>query len=212
MDGAIGSVEDTVDMYVPEFMGSEYGKTPLRDLLHMSSGVAFGENEDNDRDLNRLWLDLKGGYVSKYKQQAKGTINGILQFNRRIAAPGTKFYYASIEPDILGVVLRRTTGKNLSEYLQENIWSCIGTEADASWLLDAQGFEVAHGFFNAVLRDYARLARLLAHDGAWGAKQIIPAQWMIDATTLRGSDSYLAPGKANATFGYGHLVWLLPMG
>jgi hypothetical protein len=37
----------------------------------------------------------------------------------------------------------------------------IGAEADASWLVDAQGFEVAHGFFNAVLRDYARLGRLL---------------------------------------------------
>ena len=34
-DGAIGSVEDTADMHVPEFKGSEYGKTPLRDLLHL---------------------------------------------------------------------------------------------------------------------------------------------------------------------------------
>jgi len=211
-DGAIGSVEDTADMYVPEFKGSEYGKTPLRDLLYMSSGVAFGEAEDNGRDLNRLWLDLMGGYLSEYKQVAKGTINGILQFNHRVAAPGTRFYYASIEADILGVVLRRATGKNLSDYFQEKIWSRIGTEADASWLVDAQGFEVAHGFFNAVLRDYARLGRLLAHDGAWEAQQIIPAQWITDATTLRVSDAYLAPGKAEATFGYGYLVWLLPWG
>jgi CubicO group peptidase (beta-lactamase class C family) len=211
-DGAIGSVEDTADMYVPEFKGSEYGKTPLRDLLHMSSGVAFGEAEDNGRDLNRLWLDLMGGYLSEYKQVAKGTINGILQFNHRVAAPGTRFYYASIEADILGVVLRRATGKNLSDYFQEKIWSRIGTEADASWLVDAQGFEVAHGFFNAVLRDYARLGRLLAHDGAWEAQQIIPAQWITDATTLRVSDAYLAPGKGEATFGYGYLVWLLPWG
>ncbi len=50
---------------------------------------------------------------------------------------------------------------------------------------------MAHGFFNAVLRDYARLGRLLAHDGAWDGKQIVSAQWMIDATTVRSGDAYL---------------------
>jgi CubicO group peptidase (beta-lactamase class C family) len=47
-DRAIGSVEDTADMYVPEFKGSEYGKTPIRDLLHMSSGrlsIRFGTRQ-----------------------------------------------------------------------------------------------------------------------------------------------------------------------
>jgi CubicO group peptidase (beta-lactamase class C family) len=77
-------------------------------------------------------------------------------------------------------------------------------------VVDAQGFEVAHGFFNAVLRDYARLARLLAHDGMWEGRQIIPAQYMIEATTTRSSDAYLAPGNAMPTFGYGYFFWLLP--
>jgi CubicO group peptidase (beta-lactamase class C family) len=58
--------------------------------------------------------------------------------------------------------------------------------------------------------NYARLGRLLAHDGAWNGRQIIPAQWMVDATTVRGSDAYLGPGKADPTFGYGYLLWLLP--
>lgn len=70
-------------------------------------------------------------------------------------------------------------------------------------------FEVAHFGFNAVLRDYARLGRLLAHDGAWGDKQIIPAQWMLDASSA-STGSYLAPGNAMPMFGYGYLLWLLP--
>jgi CubicO group peptidase (beta-lactamase class C family) len=209
---AIASVEDTPETYVAGLRGSEYGRTPIRDLLHMSSGVAFGENAENDRDLNRLWLDLMGGHLDRYKGIAKGTIAGITQFNERIAAPGTRFYYASIEPDVLGVVLRQATGKTLSRYLQERIWQPIGAEADASWVVDAQGFELAHAFFNAVLRDYARLGRLLAHDGAWEGRQLIPAQWLLDATTVRPGDGYLAPGKADPTFGYGYLMWLLPWG
>jgi CubicO group peptidase (beta-lactamase class C family) len=203
-EGAIKSVDDTAETYVPGFKGSEYGKTPIRDLLHMSSGVEFREDRDDNRDLNRLWSDMVIGVpVSK-----KGTIGSLVQFNTRIAPPGTRYFYASIEPDVLGVVLHHALGKSLSDYFQEKVWEAIGTEGDARWLVDAEGFELAHAFFNAVLRDYARLGRLLAHDGAWNGKQIIPREWMIEATTVRASDTYLAPAHATPRFGYGYLLWL----
>jgi CubicO group peptidase (beta-lactamase class C family) len=204
-EGAINSVDDIAQTYVPGFEGTEYGKTPIRDLLHMSSGVDFGEERDSSRDLNRLWRDVVLGLGS-----IKGTIANIVQFNRRVAPPGKRYHYASIEPDVLGIVLRNAVNKSASDYLHEKVWEPIGAEADATWLIDAQGYEVAHGFFNAVLRDYARLGRMLAHDGAWEGKRIIPSQWMIDATTIRPLDSFLAPRKAMPYFGYGYLLWLLP--
>ena len=49
-EGAIKSVDDFPEAYVPGFKGTEYGRTPIRDLLHMSSGVDFGETRDNGRD------------------------------------------------------------------------------------------------------------------------------------------------------------------
>jgi CubicO group peptidase (beta-lactamase class C family) len=206
-EGAIKSVDDMPEAYVAGFKGTEYGRTPIRDLLHLSSGVEFGEERDNGRDLDRLWTNMVLGLGS-----TTGTVNSIVQFNRRIAPPGTRYSYASIEPDVLGVVLHHAVHKSASDFLQEKVWQPIGAEADATWLLDAEGFELAHFGFNAVLRDYARLGRLLAHDGAWEGKQLIPAQWMIDATTVRASDAYLLPGKAMAPqpFGYGYLLWLLP--
>jgi CubicO group peptidase (beta-lactamase class C family) len=48
-DGAIKSVDDTAETYVPGLKGTEYGTTPLRALLHMSSGVDFGEERDHGR-------------------------------------------------------------------------------------------------------------------------------------------------------------------
>jgi CubicO group peptidase (beta-lactamase class C family) len=205
-EGAIKSVDDIPETYVPGFRGSEYGRTPIRDLMHMSSGVDFGEERDGGRDLNRLWRDL--GIA--FPKDTKGSVNSIVQFNRRIAPPGTRFHYASIEPDVLGIVLRKAVDKPLSDYLREKVWEPIGAEADARWLVDAEGFELGHFGFNAVLRDYARLGRLLAHDGAWEGKQIVPAQWMIEATTVRPSDVYLLPGNATPKFGYGYLLWLFP--
>src|SRR5260370_4614647 len=189
-EGAIKSVDDTPETYVRGFKDTEYGKTPIRDLLHMSSGVEFGEAEDNGRDLDRLWIDMVRG--SRIFQ--KGTIKSIVQFNHRVAAPGTRFRYASIEPDVLGVVLRNAVDKSASDYLHEKVWEPIGAEADATWMVAAEGFEVMHTHFNAVLRDYARLARLVAHDGAWDGKQLIPPQRMIDASTARASVASHAQG------------------
>jgi CubicO group peptidase (beta-lactamase class C family) len=205
-EGAIKSVDDVPETYVPGFKGSEYGRTPIRDLLHMSSGVDFGETRDGGRDLNRLW----NGMGIAFPGTKIGTVESIVQFNQRIAPPGTRFYYASIEPDVLGLVLHNAVNRSASDYLREKVWEPIGAEADAKWLIDAEGFELAHFGFNAVLRDYARLGRLLAHDGAWEGKQIVPAQWMIDATTVRASDAYLLPGRATKKFGYGYLLWLFP--
>jgi CubicO group peptidase (beta-lactamase class C family) len=111
--GAIKSVEDLAEKYVPGFKGSEYGQTPIRDLLHMSSGVEFGETKNGQRDLNRLWIDMVLGLGP-----TKGTINSIVQFNRRIAPPGTKYFYASIEADVVGVVLHYAVNQSLSDYLQ----------------------------------------------------------------------------------------------
>src|SRR5262249_50443377 len=112
-DGAIKSVDDRAEAYVPGLKGTEYGMTAIRDLLHMSSGVDFGEDRDGGRDLNRLWIDLVTG--------SSGTIRSIAQFNRRIAPPGTRYYYASIEPDVLGMVLHYAVDRSASEYLHDRV-------------------------------------------------------------------------------------------
>src|SRR5262245_52522560 len=159
-----------------------------------------------ESDLNRLWIDM----VLGTETLREGTVAAISQFNRRIAPPGTRYHYASIEPDVLGMVLHYAVNRSASDYLHEKVSEPIGAEADAKWLLDAEGIEVAHFGFNAVLRDYARLGRLLAYDGAWEGRQIVPSQWMIDATTVPPSDAYLSPGLATKMFGYDYLLWLFP--
>jgi CubicO group peptidase (beta-lactamase class C family) len=200
-DGAIRSIDDEVATYVAGLAGTEYGKTPIRALLHMSSGVDFKQSDNGQDDVARLGRDLVGG---------KDPVAAVAQFNTRVAPPGTRFHYASVETEILGLILRAATGKRVADYLSERIWQPIGTEADASWTIDGTGQEVTYCCFNAVLRDYARFGRLLAHEGAWNGRQVVPRQWLIDATTVRPSAPHLAPGSATRYFGYGYQVWLLP--
>jgi len=60
-----------------------------------------------------------------------------------------------------------------------------------------------------VLRDYARLGLLLAHDGNWRGRQIIPAAWVTEATTTRADQPHLWPGVATPFAGYGYQTWIL---
>src|SRR6476659_1391789 len=202
-ENKIGSIDDLVSGYVPSLANTEYGKTSIRELLHMSSGVAFTENYDGSDDVAKLGRDLFG-------EPGKDPVASVAQFNTRIAPPGTKWHYASVETEILGLLLRAAVGTPVADYLHDRIWDPIGAEADASWAIDGTGQEVTFCCFNAVLRDYARFGRLLAHDGAWNRREVIPRQWLMDATTVRSSDAHLAPGVATKYYGYGYQVWLLP--
>ena len=201
-EGAILSIDDTAATYVPELAGTEYGATPLRALLHMSSGVAFSEQPyQPDDDIFQLHLALLGYH-------AVGAVAALRQFNRRDAPPNSRFAYASSETELLGLVVSRAVKMSLADYLSTRIWQKLGAEADAAWAVDPTGQEVAYCCFIATLRDWARLGLMLANDGAWNGQQIVPKQWLLDATTVP-ADSYLRNTIARY-WGYGYQTWLLP--
>jgi CubicO group peptidase (beta-lactamase class C family) len=108
------------------------------------------------------------------------------------------------------VLLRAVTGTTLSAYLTERLWQPMGAEADATWIRTKDGTEVAAGGFNAILRDYGRLGVLLANDGAVGAKQVVPKDYLLEATDWRRQSAAFAPGQATPYFGYGYQFWLFP--
>ena len=195
-EGRIRSVDDSAAVYVPALVDTEYGRTSLRHLLQMSSGVRFVEEYTGKDDAARL-------SDHTYRQTGSGGVEVLTQFNVRAAAPGTKFYYASAETQVLGFVLRSATDRSVADYLREKIWEPIGAEADATWLIDRSGQEATYCCINAVLRDYARLGLLLAHDGNWRGRQIIPAAWIKEATSV-------LPGQPQPSAGrYGYQVWIL---
>lgn len=200
-EGAIASIDQKAEEYVPELRGSAYGETPIRALLHMASGVAFTENYDGKDDIARMSRELfRGGGL--------GPVAVVAQFNNRVTPPGTRFHYASVESEILGLVLRNAVKMPVADYARERIWQKLGAEADASWVVDATGQETTYCCFNAVLRDYARLGLMLAHDGAWNGQQIVPRDWIVAATSVEAP--YLAPRTATPTYGYGYQTWIFP--
>lgn len=199
----IRSVDDVAAAYVPALAGTEYGRTPLRHLLQMSSGVRFVEDYSGRDDVARLAADT-------FMRLGAGGVDAVTPFNTRAVPAGTTFSYASAETEVLGLVLRAAIGRPVADDLRDKIWQPMGAEADATWLVDRSGQEATYCCLNAVLRDWARLGLLLAHDGAWRGRRIIPAAWVHDATRVHPDQPYLAPGRATRFFGYGYQTWIFP--
>jgi CubicO group peptidase (beta-lactamase class C family) len=202
-EGRIRAVDDPAERYVPGLAGTEYGRTSLRHLLQMSSGVKFVEKYTGDDDVTELARRTFG-------RVRPGGLEAVKPFNEREAPAGTRFSYASVETQVLGLVLRAATGRPVAAYLEEKIWQPMGAEADATWLVDDTGQEATYCCVNAVLRDWARLGLLLAHDGRWRHRQLIPAEWVQAATTVAADQPHLRPRVATPFFGYGYQVWIMP--
>jgi CubicO group peptidase (beta-lactamase class C family) len=197
-EGRIASIDAPAEAYAPTLRGLEYGATPLRHLLTMSSGVQFREEYDGNDDSARLSRATIG-------QQTTGGAAALAQFNTRIAAPGARGYYASSETYALAIVLRAVVGMPIAEYFADRIWRPIGAEADASWLLDSSGLEVGYMGLQATLRDFAKLGLLMARGGRAGQRVVIPGEWVAEMTRMQ-----VSPGRVGRFFGYGYQTWIFP--
>lgn len=195
----IASVDDPAAKYLPDLAGHPYGETKLRELLTMSSGIQFAEGEGG-AEIDRL-------VASTIRGKGPGGIASVDTFRTRAAPAGTRFNYASADTQVLGLVLRAATGKPLADYLSEKIWQPMGAGADATWLIDASGQEIAYCCINATLRDWARVGMLLANNGALNGRQILPAEWVKAATAAHAP--HLQVGVATRNNGYGYQTWLI---
>lgn len=201
-EGRITSLDVRADRLAPELAGTLYGEATVRQLLRMSSGVRFSEQYDGRDDLARFTAEAA----------RRGIDAAARLMTEREAAPGERFRYASAETSILSLVAQRATGEDLATYLTPRLWQAIGAEHDALWLKNTTGVISAGGGFNATLRDYGRLAAVLANDGKrpdTGA-QVLPRDYLVEATGRAHHPAAFQPGRATPYFGYGYQVWLYP--
>jgi CubicO group peptidase (beta-lactamase class C family) len=201
----IRSVDDLAKQYVPELVDHPYGETSIRHLLQMSSGVKYSLDYTGNDDEAVLIRGSPGNL-------GPGGVNTVMPFknNKRIYEPGKKFQYGSCQTQVLGLVLRQAIGKSLADYLSEKIWQPMGAELDASWQIDRSGQEAAFCCFGATLRDFGRLGMMLANDGVANGKQIVPQEWVREATQPTPGYPHLKPGVDHPYFGYGYQFWVFP--
>lgn len=201
--GIIASLDDPAEKYAKDLAGSAYGQTPIRHLLRMSSGITFTERYDGQDDIAKLSRSFATGSPT--------VISQLTSFSDRHSASGAKFIYASAETEVLGRVLTGATGRNMADLTSEWLWQPLGAEYDAFWCNGRDGQAGAYFCFNASLRDWGRLGLMMANDGKVGERQIIPAEYLRDATDIARQPAAFAPYRATPYLGYGYQIWLLPL-
>ena len=194
-EGKIKSLDEPVGNYVPHFKTNGLDKVRIKDLLTMSSGTNYRES-----DLSYFSLNAYGYYGSdesymihkmKYKEPA-----------------GTRWEYRSGDTQVLGFIVEKVFGDNISNLVSERFMKPMGAEADALWLLDGdKKHEKAFCCFNGVARDYARFGQLILNHGKWGNKQIVSESYVQAATTPATylKDTY---ENNNPVDFYGYQYWI----
>ena len=129
-----------------------------------------------------------------------------------VEPPGQSFHYNDYNTEMLGLILKRATGKSPSEYLQEKIWKPIGMEYPATWSIDSEGddLELMYVLLNARAIDFAKFGQLFLNKGNWNGKQIIPEQWVVESTTKDPNDNRpweTYPEFRDAGFYYKYFWW-----
>ncbi len=175
-----------VAKYVPELKDSAFGDATIRQVLDMTTGLKYSENYADPTA--EIWTHVRAGGVLPRPPGYQGP-QSFYEFLQTVTKEGEHdrgFAYKTVNTDVLGWMIRRVTGKPISEVLSERIWRRIGAEHDGYFAIDTVGNEFAGGGLNAALRDLARFGEAMRNDGRFNGNQIVPRAVVDDIR--RGGD------------------------
>ena len=195
-----------VGALIPELKSSAFGDATVRQVLDMSTALAFSEDYADPNA--EVWQHAQAGSSLPPPPGYTGprSYYQSLQQIRKSGAHGQAFGYKTPNSDALGWLLARTTGKPLNELLAERIWRRIGAEREAFYTVDSIGTPFAGGGFNATLRDLARLGQLVLQDGESNGKQLLPSAAI--ERLKHGGDAH---GAFSARGVHGQTLWIDPV-
>jgi CubicO group peptidase (beta-lactamase class C family) len=202
-DGLIESLDDKVTTYLPEMEGSGYDGPTVRDLLRMRSGVNWEERYEfgSETQLTTVHDNSLVAYNYRWCDYAAN------ESEPGANAPDAVFNYATLDTSVLGCIVERVTGKTGAEYMSEKLWKPMGAEHDAYWIMDGPD-DVGREFFGAGLavtgRDHARFGQMFLQGGMANGQQVVPADWVTEATV---PDEGYEPFAEGAPMGYQYQWW-----
>jgi CubicO group peptidase (beta-lactamase class C family) len=206
-EGFIANVDDPIVKYLPELRGRGLDRITIRDLLLMSTGIKFVQDEDLG-DFEELW-PFAGDVAPSYTYPNLRSL--ALRVSPGEEPVGVAFDYNLYHPLLLGMILERTTHRPVSQYLQDKIWQPLGMEYPASWSLDSEQdrFEKMESGLNARAIDFAKVGRLFLQRGNWNGRQIISARWVTESTAPDPDDHrpFLSYQDWKQAGGYYKYMW-----
>ncbi len=162
------SVEDRVVSFFPEDLPdtiSPYlSELTVKNLLTMSAG--------QDPDLTHL-------VVSRDSNWIKGFLSTPI-----VDEPGTKFLYNSLATYMLSAIVQKVTGEKVMDYLTPRLFEPLGIQ-NIDWEVGPRGINTGGWGLRVKTEDMAKFGQLYLQKGKWNGIQILPEEWIEEATTIK---------------------------
>ena len=160
--GEIGGLDDKVGLYL-DYFNDGRSEVTIRDLLIMSSGLEYPENQHE----NMFFLYDQLEYSQKIGMEKES---------------GTLFEYNNINSMLLGDILQKATGKKADELMLERIFSKIGINDFTLWK-DGAGNVLTYCCIDMSARDYSKFGLLFSRNGNWDGEEIISKDFVDETFT-----------------------------
>lgn len=190
--GDINSIDEHIGPYLARLgislMPAQETIT-IRHLLTMSAGFQWLENNGN------AYLDW---IVS-------GNPVGYLLAQPMEDMPGATFNYNSAGTNLLARVLEGAVSQDIASYAEARLFGPLGISA-AQWEYFANQTANGGAGLDLLPRDLAKIGQLYLQEGQSGNSQLIPAQWVANATAPQYS--WRSDFGALTKFTYGYQWWV----
>ncbi|WP_432564730.1 serine hydrolase domain-containing protein [Kineococcus sp. SYSU DK003] len=186
-------LDATVLSYFPELDADVTDERSRRILVRHVAAMASGHREET---LGRAAQDPSGDVV-----------RGFLRLPPE-AEPGTSFCYNQPCTYSVAAIVQRQSGQGLLEYLRPRLFEPLGLDVETSgWIRDAQGREIGFSGFHAPTEFIARLGQLYLRQGVWNGEQLLPRDWVAEATRSHVENAH-AHENVDWQQGYGFQFWM----
>jgi CubicO group peptidase (beta-lactamase class C family) len=201
--------EKTVGSYLPELVNSGFGDASIRQVMDMTTAVNFPENDPDPVSESRQYAIAAGWREAPLDYSGPNATWDFLPLMRKEGEHGQRFCYATPNTDVLAWLITRLSGKSLSELMSEKIWTQLGSDRDAFWIVDPAGRETAGSGLVTTARDMARFGQLLLQKGWFNDRQILPMAVVADIEGGGDRSAFArGPAASPANQGYSyHCQW-----
>jgi CubicO group peptidase (beta-lactamase class C family) len=98
--------------------------------------------------------------------------------------PGTTFMYNSAATYMLSAIVQQVSGQKVLDYLQPRLFEPLNIQG-ATWETCPRGINTGGWGLSVPTEALAKFGELYRQHGSWQGRQILPAQWVAEATTFK---------------------------
>jgi CubicO group peptidase (beta-lactamase class C family) len=202
--GEIRSVNQTLGELLPAYaatMTPAVAAVTLGQLLTMTAGVPD-------------WTDQTSPDARKGTDWVAGILASITPSRT------SKFVYSNPDAHLLSAILTEATHRSVLDFAREVLFDPLGIDSSSAiepllvlsnydaykaapfaWPVDPQHVNLGYSMLTLRPRDMLKIGQLYLNDGRWKGQQLLPRNWVTDATT--------AQVKTYSSWeSYGYLWWV----